>query len=130
MINGIHHINFIVRDLETAIVTWEKILGIPVTSRDTLEQRGVELGRFRLRDTWIILVQPVRPDTAPARYLDKHGEGFFLMSLETDSLEAEIARLDDALFIGGERLGIDDWRVIDLAADQTFGAQLQFVTTE
>lgn len=130
MVKGIHHINFIVRDLDAAITRWEHILGMSVTSRDVLDQRGVELARFKLRDIWIILVQPVRPDTVPARYLETHGEGFFLMSLETDSLDAEIERLGDSMFTDQERQGLDDWRVIDLVADQTFGAQLQFVTTK
>ena len=129
MIQGIHHINFIVRNLDAAIDRWERILGTAVTSRESLEARGVELARFKLADTWIVLVQPVRSGTVPARFLETHGEGFFLMSLEADSLADEIDRLGASMFSGEQRTGLDDWRVIDLDIDQTFGAQLQLVAT-
>ena len=102
---------------------------MPVTSRDHLDNRGVDTARFRVGDTWILLVQPTGPEGEPARYLRENGEGFFLMSLEVDSLADEAGRLGPNMFRGGERSGVDDWRVRDLDAVQTFGAQLQFVTT-
>jgi len=127
MAERIHHINFIVRDLEAAVAAYERILGMPVTARDHLEDRGIDSARFKLGDTWLVLVQPIRPDTVPARYLEEHGEGFFLMSLEVDSLAREIERLGAATFVGEERQGIENWRVIDIDADRTFGAQLQLI---
>ncbi len=130
MIQGIHHINFIVRDLEAAIDRWECILGTAVTARDHLEGRGIDSARFKLGDTWVVLIQPVRPGTVPARHLEEHGEGFFLMSLEVNALSDEVDRLGASLFAGSERQGIEDWRVIDLDVDQTFGAQLQLVATD
>ena len=129
MTRCVHHINFIVRDLEAAITRYEEILDVPVTLRDHLDERGVDTARFRVGETWIVLVQPTRSGTEPARYLEAHGEGFFLMSLEVDSLENEVSRLGAEMFQGGERAGVDDWRVTDLDPAQTFGAQLQMVTT-
>ena len=129
MIQGIHHINFIVRDLEAAIPVYEKIFGMPVTARDHLESRGIDSARFRIGGTWFVLVQPVRPGTVPARHLEEHGEGFFLMSLEVDSLSEQVDRLGAAAFSSSERQGIDDWRIIDLDVEQTFGAQMQLCTT-
>ncbi len=127
MVQRIHHINFIVRDLEAAIAVYENILDMEVTARDHLEERGVAVARFKLGETWIILVQPTRPDTEPARHLDAHGEGFFLMSLEVDSINREVNRLGSGSFDGEERPGLDDWRVRDLNAGKTLGAQLQLV---
>jgi len=127
MVQRIHHINFIVRDLEAAIAVYENILDMEVTARDHLEERGVAVARFKLGETWIILVQPTRPDTEPARHLDAHGEGFFLMSLEVNSINGEVNRLGSGSFDGEERPGLDDWRVRDLNAGKTLGAQLQLV---
>jgi methylmalonyl-CoA/ethylmalonyl-CoA epimerase len=129
MVRSVHHINFIVRDLEDTIMRYEQILNMVVTSRDHLDERGVDIARFKLGDTWIILVQPTRPDTEPARYLEANGEGFFLMSLEVDSLADEVNRLGSEMFQGSERAGLDNWQVIDLNPARTFGAQLQMVTT-
>jgi methylmalonyl-CoA/ethylmalonyl-CoA epimerase len=125
MARQVHHINFIVRDLDAAIAAYERILDMPVTARDELEARGIISARFRLGDTWLVLVQPVQPGTIPARHLEEHGEGFFLMSFETDSLDAETGRLGEAAFSGDERRGIENWRIRDLDVAGTFGAQLQ-----
>ncbi len=124
MIQGVHHINFIVRDLEAAAVAWERILGRGVDSRDRLEERGVDIARFDLGGTWVVLVQPIGPG-APADYLATNGEGFFLMALGAESLEAEAERLGSSLLRGAARTGLDGWRVRDLEVGRTFGAQLQ-----
>jgi methylmalonyl-CoA/ethylmalonyl-CoA epimerase len=124
MIQGVHHINFIVRDLEAAVVGWERILGRGVDARHRLEKRGVDTARFDLGGTWVVLVQPTGPG-APADYLAANGEGFFLLALDADSLDAEAERLGPSLLRGDTRTGLDGWRVRDLEVGQTFGAQLQ-----
>ena len=121
----IHHINFIVRDLERAALAWERVLGRPVDSRDHLASRGVNIARFRLGETWLVLVQPVRDGTLPARHLAEHGEGFFLMALGVDDLDAEVQRLGESSFVGPARDGLDDWRVRDLESEQLGTALIQ-----
>ena len=49
----IHHINFLVRDLDAAIPMYEKLLGRAVERRDHLPGRGVDIAGFRLGDTWL-----------------------------------------------------------------------------
>ena len=130
MVRSIHHLNFIVRDLEAAIPAWERRLGLPVAARDELPERGVVAARFRLGDTWLVLVAPTRPDSVPGRFLAEHGEGFFLLSLGVDSLDAERDRLGEAAFAGPERTGADGWRVRDLAPAPGVGhTVLQFTST-
>ena len=105
MIDGVHHINFLVRNLESAIPAWERALGRPVDRRDELAGRNMISARFDVGGTWIVLVQPNRPGTPPAVHLERHGEGFFLLSLETDSLEDEVRRLGESTFDGRARDG-------------------------
>lgn len=121
----IHHINFLVRDLDQAITAWHTLLGRAPDSRDHLEARGVDIARYRLGETWLVLVQPVREGTEPARHLAEHGEGFFLISLGVDDLEAETGRLGDASFRGSARDGLDDWRIRDLDPADFGGVQVQ-----
>ncbi|MEZ5566019.1 MAG: VOC family protein [Gammaproteobacteria bacterium] len=126
MISHIHHLNFIVRDLETAVPAWEQRLGMPVSRRDELPARGVVAARFRLGDTWLVLVQPTRADSEPGRFLATHGEGFFLLSLGVDSLADEYSRLGEDAFSGPVRTGADGWQVRDLDPSSISGIQLQF----
>jgi methylmalonyl-CoA/ethylmalonyl-CoA epimerase len=126
MVHSIHHLNFIVRDLDAAIPAWERLLGTAVARRDELPERGVIAARFRLGPTWLVLVQPTRADSVPGRFLAAHGEGFFLLSLGVDSLADEAQRLGGAAFPGPVRTGADGWQVRDLDPALVNGIQLQF----
>ena len=126
MVHSIHHINFIVRDLAAAIPAWEKLLGQAVTRRDELPERGVIAARFRLGQTWLVLVQPTRDDSVPGRFLAAHGEGFFLVSFGVESLADESRRLGAGAFASPVRAGADGWQVVDLDPVATNGIQVQF----
>ncbi len=67
----IHHIDFVVRDLDRAVEKYQKIFQVPIIKREKLESRGIEAARFMLGDTWIILVQPVSEDSPVKKFLDK-----------------------------------------------------------
>jgi methylmalonyl-CoA/ethylmalonyl-CoA epimerase len=130
MVRSIHHLNFIVADLEAAIPRWEQRLGLPVAHRDVLPERGVTAARFRVGDTWLVLVQPTRADSVPGRFLAEHGEGVFLLSFGVDSLATAAELLGDAAFSGPVRSGADDWQVRDLAPATGDGPLvLQFTAT-
>lgn len=130
MIRQIHHINFIVRDLDAAIERYRDLFCVPIGAPETLPHRGVKLARFRISDVWVVLVQPLDPSGEPAKHLQKHGEGFYLMSCQVDDVrkaanqaaERGINVLDDE-----PRQGLDDWQVIDLDPDDLFGATIQLV---
>jgi len=130
MIKQIHHINFIVRDLDAAIERYRALFGAPISAPETLPQRGVKLARFRLSGIWLVLVQPLDPSGQPAQYLEKHGEGFFLMSCQVDNVlkAAEQASAHGINVLDSEpRQGLDDWQVMDLDPDDLFGATIQLV---
>ena len=125
-ISGIHHINFLVRDLDEAEARYRELLGLGPAIRGELTGRGVLTARFRLGESWLVLVQPTGDEGEPARMLREQGEGFMLLSLSVDDLDAALA---DTRATGGEvsavRTGLEGWRIADLAASDIFGAQLQ-----
>lgn len=125
MTPSVHHVNFVVRDLEAAVQRWSRILGRPADSRDRLDARGADIARFRVGEAWIVLVAPTRPGTAPWEHLERHGEGFFLLSIGVESLSAEVARLGESAFAGPARAGLDDWRVRDLDPGESGNARVQ-----
>lgn len=133
MIKRIHHINFIVKDLEKALKRYRALFGEPASEPEMLPQRGVKLARFRVGEVWLILVQPLTDEGVPAQYLKKHGEGFFLMSCQVDDV-GKAASLVSSLGIGvldkHPRQGLDDWKVMDLCSDDLFGANFQLVESD
>lgn len=125
-ISGIHHINFLVRDLDAAEQRYRELLGLEPALRAELPGRGVITARFKLGESWLVLVQPTSEEGEPARLLREHGEGFMLLSLAVDDLDGALAAAFAAGGqVGPERTGLEGWRVADLSSTDTFGAQLQ-----
>jgi methylmalonyl-CoA/ethylmalonyl-CoA epimerase len=129
----LHHIDFVVRDLAAAAVRFGRVLGMEPGPRESLESRGVDLVRFRVGETWLILVQPTRSDSPVMEFLERHGEGFFHMAVEVDDVESAAS----ALRARGVRLvnqtprrGVEGWKLIDVAAEETPGAVLQLAEVE
>lgn len=130
MIKRVHHINFLVNDLEQAISRYQDLLGVAITRRDELPDRGVKIGRFRLGETWIILVQPTDSQSIPAKHLARHGEGFFLISYQVEDIFEAASRASDAGVVVESaeiRRGLDDWQVLDLPASEFYGVSTQLV---
>jgi methylmalonyl-CoA/ethylmalonyl-CoA epimerase len=127
MIRGVHHLNFLVRDLDEAVNRYERSLGVEILRRDELPGRGVLTARFRAGDTWIVLVQPVA-DGEPMRYLERHGEGFYLISYEVDDVlrAAATARLAGVQTTSdAPRAGLDGWQIVDIDAKTMNGVSVQ-----
>ena len=127
-INGIHHLNFLFADIEAAVRRFERLLGPGAFEMGSLTSRGVRTARARVGDTWLVLVAPTDPDadTAPAKHLREHGEGFFLLSFGVASLDDAIDSLAaDSVTAGPPRQGLLRWRVADLADDTVPGIALQ-----
>jgi methylmalonyl-CoA/ethylmalonyl-CoA epimerase len=127
-VSGIHHINFLVRDLDAAEARYRNLLGLDPAIRESLPGRGVETARFRIGETWLVLVQPTSAEGEPARLLRERGEGFMLLSFAVEDLDAALSAAADTGACtgdGGERRGLAGWRVVDFDPADTFGALLQ-----
>jgi len=133
MIKRIHHINFIVKDLNKAVERYRTLFGEPVAGVESLSQRGVKLARFKVAETWLILVQPVSDEGIAAEHLKKHGEGFFLISCQVDDVRNAADRVSSQgirVLDQQPRQGLEDWRVMDLSPDDLFGVDFQLVESE
>lgn len=133
MIKRIHHINFIVKDLEKALQRYRVLFGDPLGEPVVLPQRGAKLARFKVGETWLVLVQPIDDHGVPARHLQKHGEGFFLISGQVDDVRkaADLASSEGIRVLDPHpRQGLDDWNVMDLCPDDLFGVDFQLVESE
>lgn len=130
MLQRVHHIDFVVRDLNAAAERFARVFGRSPGSREQLVDRGVEVVRFDLGNVWVILVQPVREESAVMRYLERHGEGFFHIAYLTADLDAEVRRLKDVgveLVDETPRCGLEGWRLVDVAEKETFGVATQII---
>jgi len=133
MIKRIHHINFIVKDLDAAVQRYRVLFGDPVRATESLPQRGVKLARFKVGETWLILVQPLGTEGVPAQYLQAHGEGFFLLSCQVDDVRQAAKTVSSSgirVLDIQPRQGLEDWQVMDLSPEDLFGAAFQLLESD
>lgn len=126
VIKSIHHINFVVADLDAAVGAYQSKLGLGPFEYEDLPQRNVSTARVLVGGVWIVLVSPHGEDSTVGRYLKDHGEGFFLMSFGVNNLDealAEFAKRGTLSGDGEARPGILDWRVADLETEQSLGVR-------
>jgi methylmalonyl-CoA/ethylmalonyl-CoA epimerase len=126
----IHHLDVVVRDLDRAVEQYRAVLGVEPGPRENLPERGIDLVRFRVGETWLILVQPTRSESPVMRFLEEHGEGFFHMAIEVDDVEARagsLAAQGIGLVSATPRRGVEGWKLIDIEIEETLGAMVQLV---
>ncbi len=133
VLNCIHHINFIVADIDTAVEAYQSTLGLGPFEYEELPERGVSTARAQVGDAWIILVSPHDEHSVAGRHLKDHGEGFFLMSFGVDNLDqalTALAQLGAAPTGSSARPGILDWRVADLETEDSLGVRFHLTQAD
>jgi methylmalonyl-CoA/ethylmalonyl-CoA epimerase len=122
ILKNVHHLNFVVADLDAAVSRYQDGLGLGPFQRDDLPDRGVATARVQIGGVWIVLVSPQRDDCDVARYLAAHGEGFFLISFGVDDLDQAIGELAKRGTEAGDiRAGLCNWQVADLDTESRLG---------
>ncbi len=128
MLKRVHHINFLVADLDESIERYKDLFELESIEIEMLPERGVATARFDVDGVWIVLVQPVDDKSEPARILREQGEGVFLISYAVDDLDEAREKLVARGAISRSattRDGLLNWRVIDLDPEAVFGAPVQ-----
>ena len=95
----IHHINFVVRDLDEAMPRFQKALGLRPFKVIEHRPRGAQIACSKIGESWLVLVCPYDPDSVPGKHLAKHGEGFFMLSIGYDDIVRQLERLEAILFL-------------------------------
>ncbi len=130
MLRRIHHLNFVVKDLDDAVRRYSSAFALDEWLYDNHPQRPVLTARAKIGESWLVLVQPLDTESPPARHLEENGEGFFLLSFEVDNINAALERAEKsgaALIDREARSGILNWQVADLKLEAENGARLQLV---
>jgi methylmalonyl-CoA/ethylmalonyl-CoA epimerase len=95
-VKEIDHICFAVRNLNEAGKTYEGVLGLqPACTYESVEE-SIRVVRYYLKDVAIELLEPTTPDCEVARFIQKKGEGLFLISYRVDDVEQALHGLKDA----------------------------------
>ena len=93
MIKKIDHIAIVVRDADEALKVYSDMFGFKAV--ETLEGPAGEFKAVLISsgDITLELLQPLKPDTSHARFLEERGGGLHHMSFITDDIEQELKSL-------------------------------------
>ena len=89
----IEHLGIAVKDLESAVKTYEKLLNSAPYKTEIVESEKVETVFFRTRESKIELLGATEPDSVIAKYVEKKGEGLHHVAFEVEDIDAELQRL-------------------------------------
>lgn len=89
----VEHIGIAVKDFETAIPLYEKLLNTGCYKTETVASEKVNTAFFRQGESKIELLQSLEPDGVIARFIEKKGEGIHHIAFEVSDIRAEMKRL-------------------------------------
>ena len=86
MTRQLRQVAVLVRDLDQATQRWQEMFELKATARFQISFTDLEIAVLPLagRDTFIELAQPTSNDSPSARYLEKYGEGIYLIVYQID----------------------------------------------
>jgi methylmalonyl-CoA/ethylmalonyl-CoA epimerase len=92
-LRGIHHVGFVVGDLDAAIETYVRLFGAGLEHRALLEDQRVEAAYLRIGASRVELLAPTEDDSPVGRFLANRGPGMHHVAFEADDIEAELREL-------------------------------------
>ena len=93
MIERLRAVLIAVRDIEEASRRYASFLNL-IPSNEIADEEGVRICSFNLGDVMLALISPLESNKPLIRFLEQKGEGLFGISLEADSAEQEIERIE------------------------------------
>ena len=89
----IHHVGYVVADLDAAIAQLESLAGTSVGVREVMPEQGVEAAMCATDGGLVELITPLDPEGAIARFLEKRGEGFHHVAFAVPDAAAALEAL-------------------------------------
>ena len=94
MFTGLSHVSFVVPDLDAAARRLRETYGLAVGEMHTNAEQGVRLAYVDLGNARIELMEPSRPDSPVAKFLERNPKGgIHHLSLSVDRMDATVDSL-------------------------------------
>ena len=93
MLGDVIELSIVVKDLEAAIERYGKLFGVKVHKRGESKEFGFKNAILPLGHGHIELLQPTDATKAVGRFLEKNGEGVYLVGFECQDVPGAVAKL-------------------------------------
>ncbi len=92
-LRSIDHICIAVKDLEKARQVYEEDLGLELHTTYVAESEKIRVARYYVGEVALELMEATEPDSDVGRFIERRGEGFFLISYRVDDVDEALAEL-------------------------------------
>jgi methylmalonyl-CoA epimerase len=130
MLAAIDHVGVAVEDIDTTLSLYRDTLAMPLVHRETVTEQGVDAALLDVGDGHIELLQPLGPETAVGKFLQKRGPGLHHVAYRVENVEETLKALAGAgvaLIDSEPRTGIRGSRVAFLHPKSTGGVLTEIV---
>jgi len=97
--NKIEHIGIAVKDLNSSIEIYQKLLNTDCYKTEQVASESVNTAFFKTGENKVELLQATAPDSAIAKFIEKKGEGIHHIAFLVDDILAEMERLHKEGFV-------------------------------
>ena len=128
MIKKVEHIGIAVKDINSSITLFEKLLGVKSYKTEKVLSEGVNTAFFGIADQKIELLSSINKGSAIEKFLESKNEGVHHIALLVDSLEFEINRLEGLGFqfiSKTPKEGADNKKIVFLHPKSTNGVLVE-----
>ncbi|RLG78166.1 MAG: methylmalonyl-CoA epimerase [Thermoprotei archaeon] len=95
---GLDHIAIAVKNLDEAIDTFKKLLGVDPEKVEEVTEEKVRIAVFDLGNVTVELLQGISPDSAVTRFVEKRGEGLHHIAIRVEGINEACKELDSKGF--------------------------------
>lgn len=89
-VSHIEHIGIAVKDLQTAVEFYEKVLGLKCYNIEEVADQKVKTAFFQVGQTKIELLQSTEPEGPIGKFIEKKGEGIHHIAFAVDKIEDQL----------------------------------------
>jgi len=94
MLTKIDHIAIAVKNADEALKVFGDVFGLKCDHMEEIPDQGVKAATVRIGDVNIEFVQPIKPDTGIAKFVETKGDGIHHIAIEVAEIEKELAALE------------------------------------
>lgn len=93
---NLDHVAIAVFDLDQAIAGYHDRYRVEPTSREVVEEQGVEEAMIPVGGSFVQLLMPLGAETPVGRFLEKNGEGLHHVAYAVTNIEAALSHLKES----------------------------------
>ena len=130
MITGFNHVSLVVPNLDLAIAKIEKLFGLRAGEARVNEAQGVRIAYVDLGNARIELMEPTRPDSPVAKFLERNPSGgihHFCVNVDDVAATAVALSANGACVLGdgSEQLNVHGQRIAFVHPKDFLGALVE-----